>query len=92
MLFIIFGSIDIGKRELIWKLKGYCINWIMKSISHHDMGLYDNVKNIYKDQLKVECTECRYRIPCPNGVDIPQCFTLYNQKHIYNNMPHLTYI
>lgn len=31
------------------------------------------------------CTGCRYCMPCPAGVDIPRCFAIWNQYHIYGN-------
>ena len=50
-----------------------------------ELKLYRQVKQVYEDELKVNCTTCGYCLPCPQNVDIPQCFTLYNQKHMYNN-------
>lgn len=34
---------------------------------------------------KGNCSACGYCLPCPQNVDIPQSFTLYNQKQMYNN-------
>jgi predicted aldo/keto reductase-like oxidoreductase len=53
------------------------------SIPDDEMKLYNEVKKVYEEQLKVECTGCGYCMPCPSEVDIPQCFTLYNQKHMF---------
>lgn len=38
---------------------------------------------IYRDLMKVDCTGCGYCMPCPQGVDIPQCFAFYNEKHMF---------
>ena len=53
------------------------------SIPDDEMKLYNEVKKVYEEHLKVECTGGGYCMPCPSGVDIPQCFTLYNQKHMF---------
>jgi len=29
------------------------------------------------------CTGCRYCLPCPQGVEIPNCFNLFNQHNVY---------
>ncbi|MGE5678475.1 MAG: 4Fe-4S dicluster domain-containing protein, partial [Pseudomonadota bacterium] len=33
---------------------------------------------------KVKCTGCRYCIPCPNNVSIPEIFSCYNEAAAYN--------
>ncbi len=33
----------------------------------------------------VPCTKCEYCLPCPNGVNIPRNFEIYNQGAMYND-------
>ncbi|MFW6006721.1 MAG: aldo/keto reductase [Bacillota bacterium] len=33
----------------------------------------------------IQCTACNYCMPCPNGVQIPKIFKLYNNAHVYDN-------
>ena len=35
------------------------------------------------------CTGCRYCMPCPAGVNIPQNFALWNKYHIYGTYDHV---
>lgn len=55
------------------------------SIPKEELDLYSEVKDIYNELMKVDCTGCGYCLPCPAGVNIPFCFELYNQKYIFNN-------
>ena len=41
------------------------------------------VKTIIKEKVKVNCTACEYCMPCPAGVNIPRCFTFYNNYHMF---------
>jgi predicted aldo/keto reductase-like oxidoreductase len=36
--------------------------------------------------MKIGCTGCAYCMPCPFGVNIPQCFFLYNNYHMGNHL------
>ena len=40
------------------------------------------IKQIILDTTKVNCTGCRYCMPCPKGVNIPGIFSCYN--HMYS--------
>jgi predicted aldo/keto reductase-like oxidoreductase len=43
-----------------------------------DFAVIDKAKKTFADAIKVPCTGCKYCMPCPQGVDIPTCFSCYN--------------
>ena len=43
---------------------------------------YSTVKEIMNKKIKVPCTACSYCMPCPFGVDIPGCFSSYNERFL----------
>lgn len=43
-----------------------------------ELGLVDEARELYKRLTAIPCTGCRYCMPCPNGVDIPRNFGIYN--------------
>jgi predicted aldo/keto reductase-like oxidoreductase len=45
-----------------------------------DLKLFEQVRRIILGKETVPCTGCNYCMPCPKGVDIPMCFTCYNDK------------
>ena len=51
------------------------------SLSQEELALFDKVKEILNQSIKVNCTACGYCMPCPAGVDIPACFSIYNEKY-----------
>lgn len=46
-----------------------------------DFQMYEDVKAIINEKIKVGCTGCAYCMPCPNGVDIPGSFRCYNARY-----------
>jgi predicted aldo/keto reductase-like oxidoreductase len=50
-----------------------------------DLALIDSVREAYGKLSPIHCTNCRYCMPCPNGVEIPLIFGLYNDAVIYND-------
>lgn len=49
------------------------------SLSKEELELMEEVKRSYKNKIVVDCGTCDYCMPCPNGVNIPQCFSYLNQ-------------
>lgn len=43
-----------------------------------EIRIYQQVKDILGSTIKIPCTGCNYCMPCPAGVDIPVCFSGYN--------------
>ncbi len=55
------------------------------SLSAEELGLIQKVTETYRKMLKIDCTSCAYCMPCPNGVDIPLNFSLYNDVFMFKD-------
>jgi predicted aldo/keto reductase-like oxidoreductase len=58
------------------------------ALTKEEHDVFDRVKRIMLEKTKVPCTGCRYCMPCPSGVDIPGCFTAYNDKYLLGKKGH----
>ena len=52
-----------------------------------ELALVARVRDLYRELSPIPCTSCRYCMPCPQGVAIPDVFELYNDAHMYDNLP-----
>ena len=52
-----------------------------------ELKLIDDVRAAYVSRTKIGCTGCRYCMPCPNGVDIPGVFSVWNSFSLYETDP-----
>ena len=48
-----------------------------------ELEMIDKARAAYEALSLVPCTACAYCMPCPNGVDIPRCFTNLNAARMY---------
>jgi len=51
-----------------------------------DLKVISDIKAAYKSLSPISCTECRYCQPCPNNVEIPRVFGIYNEAIMYNDI------
>jgi len=57
------------------------------SLSADELQVFEQVKKVLLDKIKIPCTACGYCMPCPSGVNIPSCFSSYNDKYLFRNQP-----
>jgi len=63
------------------------------SLTSDEQSIIGDARYEFFSLMKVQCTGCRYCMPCPFGVDIPTCFDIYNSKYLYgDNRARLTYM
>jgi predicted aldo/keto reductase-like oxidoreductase len=55
------------------------------TLTADELVLIGEVREAYRDSNPIPCTACGYCQPCPNGVDIPTIFQIYNEAIIYND-------
>jgi len=53
------------------------------SFTGTEKQVIEDVRNVFRQRVKVNCTECGYCMPCPSGVNIPGCFSFYNNYHVF---------
>lgn len=52
------------------------------SLTDQELAVFEQVKAELLARTKIPCTACGYCMPCPFGVDIPGCFSCYNDKYL----------
>jgi len=52
-------------------------------LSETEIKLMRKAGNKYHELSPVGCTGCNYCTPCPNGIEIPTNFKLYNEAEVY---------
>jgi predicted aldo/keto reductase-like oxidoreductase len=55
------------------------------TLTEAEVALFDKVREKYKELGRIPCTNCQYCLPCPNGVNIPRVFEIYNEARIYSD-------
>jgi len=53
------------------------------SLADAELSLIARVGQKYREIMKVGCTGCGYCQPCPSGVGISECFSLFNAFHTF---------
>jgi uncharacterized protein len=54
-------------------------------LAEDELALVGRVRDIYRELGPIPCTACRYCMPCPQGVAIPNILALYNDGHMYGD-------
>jgi len=60
-------------------------NGLPDSLTKTELSLFSKVKKELEKRIIIPCTKCRYCMPCPHGVSIPECFEYYNRGHMYED-------
>jgi len=58
---------------------------VANSLTRKDLPLFGKVKKELQKRIKIPCTGCKYCVPCPHGVNIPECFEFFNRGHMYDD-------
>ncbi|MGC8724108.1 MAG: aldo/keto reductase [Acidobacteriota bacterium] len=55
------------------------------ALSGAELELAAEVRHYYLERMKVPCTTCGYCLPCPNGVSIPDVFSMLNTTAMFDS-------
>jgi len=58
----------------------------IEPLNEEEFKVIDKVRDMINNRVKISCTACNYCMPCPNSVEIPKNFKIFNQAYMYNNM------
>lgn len=76
----------MGSKAEVDQNISYASDLKVDSLSEEEKDIYKKVKEAYESRIKVGCTDCKYCMPCPVGVNIPGNFKLINDVFIYENL------
>ena len=56
------------------------------SLSSAEHALIEQVREAYQARIAVDCTECRYCLPCPEGITIPLILSCVNNAALFDDL------
>lgn len=57
-----------------------------KPLDEEEQQVVEKVRETIEARVKNGCTACRYCMPCPSGVDIPENFRIWNHYAMYGDL------
>ena len=75
---VLSGMNDVSQVEENCRVAGEALPG---SLTEDELAVYGRVLAALRRTMKVGCTGCGYCQPCPKGVDIPTCFSAYNNSY-----------
>ncbi len=61
-------------------------------LTEEDEKTYLEVKAAIESRAQIPCTDCKYCMPCPVGVNIPGNFMNYNKSYMYEDLEMASHI
>jgi uncharacterized protein len=80
---VLSGMSEMVQVEENVKIAG---DGLANSLTLEEREIMNEVKQVYRDKIKVDCSACGYCMPCPSGINIPQCFSYLNQTTMLNDI------
>lgn len=59
------------------------------SITKDEEKTLIDLRDTFRSKIKVNCTACKYCLPCPMGVHIPNCFEALNNASMFNDIEYV---
>lgn len=56
------------------------------SLIEDEKVILDKLRDEFNSKIRVNCTGCKYCIPCPMDINIPQCFELLNNAYMFDDI------
>ena len=57
------------------------------ALASSELELFDRVRSILNQKIKVGCTACGYCLPCPAGIAVPEMMDAYNHSLLQPHKP-----
>lgn len=58
------------------------------TLTEQELNIIRDVRQKYQELMAIPCTQCEYCLPCPEGVNIPRVFDVYNDGIMYDKLDH----
>jgi predicted aldo/keto reductase-like oxidoreductase len=55
------------------------------TLTANELALIARVRDKYRELCPIPCTQCKYCLPCPSGVNIPRILEIYIEATMYND-------
>ncbi|MCL2220289.1 MAG: aldo/keto reductase [Chitinispirillia bacterium] len=59
------------------------------TLNEKELETIDKAISAFNESNRIKCTGCGYCVPCPFGVNIPDCFSAYNMSYVMGRMSSL---
>lgn len=60
-------------------------------LSEEELEIINKAREEFLNIKSIDCTNCKYCLPCPYGVNIPKNFEIYNEAVRYNDFREASY-